>query len=576
MSTDKGPAIIARLRGAAASAAGRGVTFHTSPDDAEQLSYSDLDADARARAAAWRAEGLRPGDIAVLAFEPGLPFIRALVACLYAGVTAAPTPITATRSPEAALTRLDAIIHDSGASAVLANAGALRALGVEDDGGPLGIPLIIVDGPADGDPDAWEPPERAESDLAILQYTSGSTGLPKGVMISYGNLLANQLAMHDVSQMSATSVCVGWLPHYHDMGLIGLILQPLYHGAQLILTSPSQFLRRPLLWLTLLSRNRATHTVGPDFAFALCTRLATDEQITDLDLSALETVITGAEPVRITTLDQFTERFSAAGFRGEAFVPAFGMAETTLLVSAHRSATPPTAVTVSAVGLELGEVRPPTEEERPVDLVLCGAPARDTEIVMVDPDRRVPVGIGAVGEIWVRGASVAQGYWNRPDATLEEFGATMMGDDRPFFRTGDLGTMIDGEVVITGRLKDLIIIRGRNIYPQDLEQLAASAFPRGAVAAAFELPDTAQEAAIVVEADLGDTDDAAEIVALIRRRVRDEFGLPGAGVVLIRKGSLPRTTSGKVQRSLTRSLLTANRMPVLHADGIEVPRTVDA
>ncbi|MEZ3159168.1 fatty acyl-AMP ligase [Microbacterium sp. BWT-B31] len=565
-----GSAFVRELRRSASGAAGRGIRFYDSPVAYEDLSYAELDRDARARAVELRERGLVPGDVAVLAFEPGLPFIRAFLGCLYAGVVATPAPITAARNADAVRARLFAIARDAGAKALLTEPAALAPLGVRDDEVVGEAPVLTVEGPSAGAYDQWAMPAIDDTALAILQYTSGSTGVPKGVMISHGNLLANQLAIQGVVGTTSSSVTVGWLPHYHDMGLIGQILQPLFAGASLYLTSPSQFLRRPLQWLRLMTEHRATHTVGPDFAFALCSRLATDEQLATLDLSSVEAIITGAEPVRIQTLRDFTARFAPAGFRGEAFVPAFGMAETTLIVTGRRGTSSPVPILASADAIERDVVAPAAPGERELSLVSCGPPVRGMTVAIVDPNTSLRVPDGAVGEIWVSGTSVARGYWNRPEQTREDFGATLPEEPgRAYLRTGDLGALLDGELVVTGRLKDLIIIRGRNIYPHDLETAAGNLLAPGCLSVAFELPDHDADVGLVAEIDPKAATDHAALSADLRRRVGDEFSLASLGVALIRKGTLPRTTSGKVQRSLTRALVTRQQLPVLYAEGFE-------
>ena len=293
---------------------------------------------------------------------------------------------------------------------------------------------------------------------------------------------------------------VGWLPHYHDMGLIGQILQPIFVGAAAHLMSPSQFLRRPVQWLRLMSEVRATHTVGPDFAFALCTRIVTDEQLAELDLSSIEAIITGAEPVRIQTTGRVHRTLRRGGIprRGVRSGVRHGRDD----AARHGSprGDPPQAIVVSADGLERDALVPPIDGERAVSLVPCGPPALGMEVAIVDPASSTRVAAGRIGEIWARGTSVAQGYWRRPDETRAEFGAVLPGEPgRPYLRTGDLGALVDGELVITGRIKDLIIIRGRNIYPQDLELAAAGLLSPGCLSAAFELPGGSTEIGLVAE-----------------------------------------------------------------------------
>lgn len=558
----------------AAVAAGdaRGFRFYANPTESAFASYARLDRQARADAAALAALGHAPGEVAVLAFEPGLEFIRALYATFYAGLVAAPVPVAATRQPDVALRRLEAIIADSGSRLILADVTALRSLGLEPDGALAGADLVPITA-LEGVVDDWTAPPITPDSLAILQYTSGSTGLPKGVMVSHGNLVANEAAITGAVGITGESRTMGWLPHYHDMGLIGQLLQPVSVAADSVLTSPSQFLRRPLLWLRLITQHRSTHTVGPDFAYALCTRLVTDEQLGELDLSSLEGVITGAEPVRADTLAAFAGRFGPAGFRARAFIPAYGMAETTLLVTASVRDGAVSTVEADSAAIERGELLPASIGRRAVELVSCGPPAGGHEVVIVDPRSGERATAGSIGEILVRGPSVAQGYWKRPDATAETFAATIPGDPdgRRYLRTGDLGVLVDGELVITGRLKDLIIIRGRNLYPQDLEGTAAGLLHSGCLSAAFEGTVAQPLVGLVAEVDTArvSPDDLGDLAERVRRSVAEEFQLPELGVALIRKGTLPRTTSGKVQRSLTRSLLADDRLATVLTVGFE-------
>lgn len=570
---------------AEAGGAARGFRFYTSPRDSEFRSYAQFDRQARADAIRLADRGHRPGEVVILAYDTGLPFIRALYATFYAGLVAAPVAVVAVRDPAIALRRLEAIINDSGSRLVLTDGSALAGVGVAV-GDRIGAAEVAgLDSPADEPADetsadavadAWTEPAIDPSSLAVLQYTSGSTGTPKGVMVAHANLVANQAAITRAAGIGPASRTMGWLPHYHDMGLVGQLLQPISVVADSVLTSPSQFLRRPALWPALLSEHRSTHTVGPDFAYALCTRLVTDEQLAALDLSALEGVITGAEPVRMGTLRAFAERFAPAGFRADAFIPAYGMAETTLLVTAKSAGRPVTTMLADAAGLEGGAIRPAEPGAgagtRVAELVSCGPPADGHHVVVVDPVTGRPVAEGAIGEVLVSGPSVAQGYWRRPDETAAVFGATVPGDPdgRRFLRTGDLGALVDGELVVTGRLKDLIIIRGRNIYPQDLETSAQSMLPDGCLSAAFEGLGSQPVVGLVAEVDPRVGDDAAwELAERLRRTVADAHLLPELGIALIRKGTLPRTTSGKVQRGLTRSMLADQRLATVHTLGFD-------
>jgi acyl-CoA synthetase (AMP-forming)/AMP-acid ligase II len=563
----------------AAAAAGdaRGFRFYDTPTDSTFASYAAIERRAMADAAALAGAGHAPGDVVVLAFEPGLGFIRALYAVFYAGLVASPVPVAAMRRPEAAVRRLEAIVRDAGSRLVLTEGTALAPLGLEPGASVGGARIAMLGSRERDEPGAttseWIAPRITSDSLAILQYTSGSTGTPKGVMVSHGNLVANEAAITGATGITAESRTMGWLPHYHDMGLVGQLLQPISVAADSVLTSPSQFLRRPNLWPTLLTRHRSTHTVGPDFAYALCTRLVTDEQLASLDLSALEGVITGAEPVRAGTLAAFAERFAPAGFRARAFIPAYGMAERTLIVTSCVRDDGVWAVHADAGALERGELRAAAPGERAVELVSCGPPAAGHEVAIVDPQTGGRAEPDAIGEILVRGPSVTQGYWHRPDATDETFGAAIAGetDERAWLRTGDLGALLDGELVITGRIKDLIIIRGRNLYPQDLEHAAASVLPSGCLSAAFEGTVSQPLVGLVAEVDAARAapGDLADLAERLRRSVGEEFLLPELGVALIRKGTLPRTTSGKVQRGLARSLLADERLATVHTLGFE-------
>ncbi|MFF2370997.1 fatty acyl-AMP ligase [Agromyces sp. NPDC058110] len=553
------------MRTASTAGEDRGIRFYSSPTDSEFRSYAAFDRQARADAATLTARGYAAGEVVILAFDPGLAFIRALYAVFYAGLVASPVPVSAMRQPGAALGRMEAIIADSGSRLVLTDGTALAAIGLGPGDAPAGAQVAQVTTLAgEADPASWAPPPIGADALALLQYTSGSTGTPKGVMVSHGNLVANESAITAAVGITSASRTMGWLPHYHDMGLVGQLLQPISVGADSVLTSPSQFLRRPLLWLRLITEYRSTHTVGPDFAYGLCTRLVTDEQLATLDLSSLEGVITGAEPVRSSTLAAFAERFAAAGFDGRAFIPAYGMAETTLLVTASVRDEAVDPIRVDADGVEAGELRDPVGDGRAVELVSCGPPAGGHEIAIMDTASGLRAGEGSIGEILVRGPSVAQGYWRRPDESAQVFDAALVGepDARRYLRTGDLGALVDGELVITGRIKDLIIIRGRNLYPQDLETTAEGFLPSGCLSAAFEGLGTQPAVGLVAEVDAArvSADELERLAEEVRRRVVDEYTLPELGIAFIRKGTLPRTTSGKVQRALTRSLLADERL----------------
>jgi acyl-CoA synthetase (AMP-forming)/AMP-acid ligase II len=537
----------------------RGVRFHESADESVFLSFAQLDQDARHNAVRLHEYGVRPGDRVVLAYDPAIDFVRAVCACFYAGAVVVPVPLPAIRATDAARERVLQIHRDSGAQLILTTPPVSQRLGEEL---PEWRSLSQV-----GETDlaqAWQHPGTTSDDVAILQYTSGSTGTPKGVTITHRNLVANQEAARTLFEFDQEAVMCGWLPHYHDMGLIGMYLQPIYTRFNLIATSPLQFLRRPALWLQLISRYRATVTVAPDFAYRLCAKLVTDEQLAALDLSSLTTVVTGAEPIHASTLQRFAERFSAAGFHEGAFRPAYGMAESTLLISVKRTREPCAPLMLDARELEAGRVVPAQFEAPSLAVTKCGPPAPHHEIVVVDPDSGASLPEGVVGELWVRGPSISVGYWKNEAATRKVFGA-QVGNAGGYFRTRDLGFLLDGEVAVTGRLDDVIILRGRNIYPSDLESAVARRVSSHgeAVAAAFSTADDV----VTVVVEKPPKGGLPMSVDQIRAEVARDFSLSRLNVVLVSRGAIPTTTSGKVRRRATREKLMSGEFTVLSPTG---------
>ncbi|WP_433499167.1 fatty acyl-AMP ligase [Sphaerimonospora sp. CA-214678] len=548
----------------ARQAGGAGARFHQSPKDSTFLSYADLDRQGRHEAVLLRLAGLEPGDRIVLAFRPGLDFLRAVYAAMYAGVVLIPAPITVSHSIDTVRQRILSIAADSGARHVLSTGDLADGLG---DLGPDISTVILSDSGGSSLADDWRHPGTRADDIALIQYTSGSTRAPKGVAITHENLVVNHQCIYTVMDYHSDSMLLGWLPHYHDMGF-SLYMQPIFGGFDLVATTPAQFLRRPVLWLQLITRYRATSTVAPDFAYNLCARLVTDAQLATLDLSSLRTVITGAEPVRARTLNDFAARFASAGFDPGAFVPAYGMAEATVFISAKRSRLPVAPLAVDADALEQGMVRP-AGEGRSLDVVPCGPPAPGHDVVIIDPNTGTPSPGDRVGEIWVRGPSVARGYWEQPEETAKKFRAELAEDRREYLRTGDLGFLSAGEVVITGRMSDVINVRGRNVYPSDLENAVSNEIAShiDPVSAAFEWADDV--VVVVVEAGPR-TAEAVAVAEDVRRRLAEKFSLEPLGLVVVRRGSIPRTSSGKVRRKATRDLLTAGELPVVFSTGLRL------
>ncbi|TYB54712.1 fatty acyl-AMP ligase [Nonomuraea sp. PA05] len=504
-------------------------TFQPDTGPAARITHAELAAQARA-AARWFTEQGLPGRAVLLAYPPGTEFTAAFLGCLYAGVLAIPVPDPAgARLAEA---RLDRIRRDASAAAVL---------------GPGSVPS----GPDPG-LGRWTPPAPGET--AYLQYTSGSTSEPRGVAVTHDALHHNLATLDRLFGPAARRGMVGWLPHHHDMGLVGLHLSALYLGADLTFCSPAAFITRPARWLRLLTSSRAGLTVAPDFGYAWAARRVTDEQLAGLDLSGLSVAITGAEPIRPATLDAFTQRFAATGFDPGAWHPCYGLAEATLLASCSRGAA------VRGFATEHLESHRAVPSATGTPLVSCGSPV-DLEMRIVDPRSHAPLPDGRVGEIWLSGSSVAGGYHGNPAATEEVFHAHTSDGDGPYLRTGDLGFRLDGELYVTGRHGDLIIVNGRNLYPQDLEHAAHEAHTGAGAAAAFGLSRADTEHVVLIQELHHGPPDA--VAASVLRRVSREFGVP-VSLVLLTRGAIRRTTSGKVRRRHMRELFLRGELRPLH------------
>jgi acyl-CoA synthetase (AMP-forming)/AMP-acid ligase II len=514
----------------------------------------------RALGVAARLRGsLAPGSRALLLYPPGLDYVTAVFACFHAGVVGVSAYPPHPRRLARTLPRLYAIAADADVDAVLTT-GALRdvarALLPEDT--PLSRAAWLATDGVDraGDGVAHERPEPAEP--AFLQYTSGSTADPRGVIVSHRNLLDNSDVIRRAFGLTEHTVGVIWLPPYHDMGLIGGILQPVYLGSTCVLMSPGTFVMHPLRWLDAISRYRATASGGPDFAYGLCLRRIDPAERAHLDLSSWEVAFNGAEPVRAGTLRAFADAFAPHGFRASAFVPCYGLAEATLMVSARRRDAAPTLTPFATAALQTGRAVPAAEGPRASVLVGCGTAQAGHEIAIVDPRLRRRCTPGEVGEVWVTGPSVAAGYWRRPRETADVFAARLADEPHagPFLRTGDFGFEHAGELYVVGRLKDVLILNGRNYQPGDVEALAEAADERlrRHRSAAFTLDvDGAPRLALVAEARDAGADGLADAMRAVRRGVADGLGLQVHTIAVCAPGSVPKTTSGKIQRLLCRS-----------------------
>ncbi|MFC9765880.1 fatty acyl-AMP ligase [Rhodococcus jostii] len=533
---------------------------------AEEVTYRDLDRDARALAV-WLSARPEADHPVMLLYVDGIDFLRAFLGCLYAGVVAVPAPVP---HDARSMQRVATMFEDAGVRLVLTTAAVAEPLDtwIRDSRLAATVSVAATDTTGPGDPDDWRLPDLHGDTLAFLQYTSGSTSEPKGVMVTHGNLLHNAAAMTLANGADDTVTGAGWLPHFHDMGLIGMLLLPLYVGGNLVFMSPMAFLKRPVRWLQLIDRYRADMTLGPNFAYDLVARRISDDQLAGLDLSSVRVALNGAEPIRPRTLDAVTDRLAPYGFPAGAFLTAYGMAEVTLLATASEVGCAPRYLDVDAAALERHQLTPTVGGVR---LVGSGRPF-GCDIRIVDPHTGRELPHGRVGEIWISGGSVAAGYWNRPDETEAKFCATLAGDG-PYLRTGDLGvTDDDGHLYVTGRLKDLLIVNGRNLYPQDIEEAVRDLHPAltGATGVVLSM-DTGQHERLLVihEVKTALIDDLTlpGLARRIRLAVARDFDVHAPSVVLVDRHGVHRTTSGKVQRrSMRASFLRSRVDAVLHEE----------
>jgi acyl-CoA synthetase (AMP-forming)/AMP-acid ligase II len=530
------------------------------------LDYATLHREARTIAVALR-DVAEPGDRALLVYSPGTAFVSAFFGCQYAGVV--PVPAYPPRPGQLAegWSALGHVAADCAPRVILADrtvapfiptGGAVPAL--------ADLRCIVTDQLAPSGAGRWRQPRFDGDALALLQYTSGSTSDPKGVMISHRNLMHNQRVIATaLEHYRYVGTGVNWLPPYHDLGLIGGVLQTVYLGAALVLMSPLAFLQNPFNWLKAVSRYRADTSGGPNFAYDVCVQRSTPEERAALDLSNWSVAAIGSEPVSPRTMDQFATAFAPAGFKPEAFYPCYGLAESTVFVTGGARTAPPVVHHLDAPALEQGRaVRVARAETGAVPVVGCGRPWLEQEVCVVEPESRVRLPDGSVGEIWVRGPSVARGYWNRPDATEETFQARLATGDGPYLRTGDLGFIHDGELFVTGRTKDVIVIRGRNHYPHDIEATVQGANPalRPGCGAAFEVARDGQARLVIVqevERRFRATD-AAQLAGDVRQAVAERHELQVYDVVLLEAGSIPKTSSGKVRRARCRAAYASGEL----------------
>lgn len=514
----------------------------------ETTTYAALHARALAAAAGLRCR-LPAGARVLVAFPAGAEFVVALFACFLAGMIAVPAPpLRGTRRPA----RLAAVAHDCSAALVLMADAAARA---------TGLPSATLADISAGD--SAPLPSRAPNDVALLQYTSGSTGAPRGVALTHAAIWHNQSVIRTCFDHAEGVVLVGWLPNFHDMGLIGNLLQPIYAGGLSVMMSPTAFTQRPMRWLQAVSDWRAHTSGAPNFAYDLCVRAATDAACAGLDLSHWRVAFNGAEPIRAATLDAFAARFAPCGFRRASLMACYGLAESTLMVTGAPVDAAPVVLHAAKGALAEGALRRAEDGEAAAPLVACGDAVAGAEVIVADPETGARREDGAVGEVLVCSPSVCNGYWGNPAATAEAF---RLRDGRRFLRTGDLGAMLDGRLYIVGRAKDVLIMHGRNIHPADVEAaVEARVAAAGAVRSVLAGVQGAGGETAVLFLELTRDGlrgcDPAAIAQGARACAMGAADTPLAGVVLLKPGALPLTSSGKVRRAACMEMFLAGDLP---------------
>ncbi len=533
-----------------------------------RLTYSELDLRARAIAAVLTKRGSKSERVLLL-FPPGLEFIEAFFGCIYSGSIAVPLPAPDLARLKRTLPRLVTVSADTQAAFVLTTRSilAMRAEICSQVPALSSTHWLAVEDISNSAAEDWNRPAIAATDLAYLQYSSGSTSTPKGIMISHANLLHNVTCLLNGGDYTASSASVTWLPHFHDYGLVHGLLLPLYHGSTCYVISPLAFLKRPLRWLQAISRYKATHSPAPTFAYDYCVRKIRIDQCGDLDLRSWIVAGIAAEPIHLETMQRFEEAFKPFGFRRDAFCPAYGLAEATLVVSMDFPGYDPMQLTLNPAALEQNRiVEVPETVSGSRSLSASGRLQRGIPVKIVDPETCNECPAGFVGEIWCGGESIGLGYWNRPAETEKTFRAKLAsGDDATYLRTGDLGFIAGGQLFVTGRLKDLIVFAGANHYPQDIEWTVENSHadirPQGS--AAFPVTVDGQERLVVVAEARTRDEELGRIHDSIRRAIAEYHELDVYAVAILRAGSICKTSSGKIQRSACRTAFLNGTLDIL-------------
>ena len=530
--------------------------------ECETLTYAELDQRARAIAAQLVAKGFA-GQRALMLYPPGLDFVEAFFGCHYAGVVPVPAyPPRRNRN----MGRINSISNDAHAAVALTIRSVIaRSEAIGSSPSLQHVRWLPTDEVPDELASDWVKPKLDLNSLGLIQYTSGSTGTPKGVMLTHRNIVANCAMITHAFGLTQETLGISWLPTYHDMGLIGGVLSPAFCGIEMTLMSPVTFLTRPMRWLQAISDYRITVSGGPNFAYRWCTMKIKPEECEGLDLSAWEVAFNGAEPIRADVLEEFTKKFEPYGFRHSSHYPCYGMAETSLIVTGGKQEEPPIVRTFCKQALGHYRVKPvDASEKNSQQLVGSGQVLPTEEVIIVHPENRKPLGEGLIGEIWINSPSSGLGYWNRAKETEEVFHGRLATDNgKNYVRSGDLGFIDNGELFVTGRLKDMIIVRGVNRYPQDIEATVENCDERlrSGGAAAFAVDHWDREHLIVVcEVERRRGSDWEPLLEKIRKSVISDHDLPPDAIVLVRHNSVPKTSSGKVQRLACRQQFMNNRL----------------
>lgn len=552
-------------------------------DDGSQegsLTFDGLDEAAKKIAAGLKERGLSGRNLMLL-YAPGLDYIRAFFGCMYAGCVPVPAyPPMGARD----IDRLKRVVQDCNAGAILSSSMLMPMIEawVANPSNGINIPCIATDTMAASiDASGFQPFDANPEAVAFLQYTSGSTGHPKGVMVSHENLIANfqQIVWtfahsSDLDAIAPDYKTVIWLPPFHDMGLIGGVLTPVFVGTKVTLMSPLSFLKNPYIWLKTISDMGAKVSGGPNFSYQYCVRKVSDEQLQELDLSSWQVAFNGAEPIQVDSLNSFADKFGQCGFDSKAFLPCYGLAEATLFVAGSPATRGPKVMHADLDQLSKGQLNLDQHEtagKGTAPLVSSGVLAIETDVQIVNPQSHEVCESGEVGEIWVNSPSVAQGYWNKPSFSDSVFRAQLKGDNgKTYMRTGDLGFMWDNELYVTGRIKELIIVAGKNHYPQDIELSLQSSNPtfRKGCGAAFAITEQGKEQLVVMQevsgAAAGQTD-FQQLALAASRVIATRHGITPKALVFIAQGTLPKTSSGKIQRTEAKKIYELGNITPLYS-----------